>query len=112
MRGLVKRGAVRPGEIRAALQRDKGVSLAYVDPPIRHALDSWKAAKRLGRMGMADGGSRRRQLPDDRGAPVLRELAEGGEARQADREEMSRPRNRRRSVGSIMTGFRGELGKR
>jgi hypothetical protein len=35
--------------------------------------DSWKAAKRFSRMG-ADSGSRRRQLPDDRGAQVRREI--------------------------------------
>jgi hypothetical protein len=61
--------AVRPGEIRAALCATR----VCLWPTRRSAMrwDSWKAVKRLGRMGMADGGSRRRKLPDDRGAPGI-----------------------------------------
>jgi hypothetical protein len=42
MRALAPR-AVRQGEIRAALQRDKGVSLAYAS--IRHALGQLEGRK-------------------------------------------------------------------
>jgi hypothetical protein len=42
LRALAPR-AVRPGEIRAALQRDKGVSLAYTS--IRHALGQLEGRK-------------------------------------------------------------------
>src|SRR6266705_612994 len=55
--------AVRPAEIRAALQRDKGVSLAFTS--IRHALGQLEVRKAVSRTGMADGGS-----PDDRTPPV------------------------------------------
>src|SRR4029077_14497097 len=53
--------AVRPGDIRAALQRDKGVSLAYTS--IRHALGQLEGRKAVEQDG--NGGWRRRQLPDD-----------------------------------------------
>jgi hypothetical protein len=44
---------------------NKAEGRMYLSPRRMH-LDSWKAAKRLSRTGMADGGSHRRQIPDER----------------------------------------------
>src|SRR6266446_8292353 len=46
----------------------RGATRACHYPRRRSAmhLDSWKAAKRLSRTGMTDGGSHRRQIPDER----------------------------------------------
>jgi hypothetical protein len=64
--------AARPAEIRAALQRDKGVSLAFTS--IRHALGQLEARKAVEQDG--NGGSHWGQLPDERGLQYEK-LAEG-----------------------------------
>jgi hypothetical protein len=78
--------AVRPGEIRAAVQRDKGLSLAYTS--IRHALGQLEGRKAV----QQDGSGWR--MADRGGGNFLtivarhftRKLAEGGEAGRPDPE--------------------------
>ena len=85
LRALAPR-AVRPGEIRAAVQRDKGLSLAYTS--IRHALGQLEGRKAV----QQDGSGWR--MADRGGGNFLtivarhftRKLAEGGEAGQPDPE--------------------------